>query len=284
MGDVPVSARLGGWAILHPFPSLLVASATGLLAVVAGGTPARAILLSAAMLGFQVSIGAINDLRDREDDVLVQPWKPLAAGRVSARTAIAIAGGGGLVGAMLSWAAGPASLLVGLSGYGLGLAYDLRLKRTAWGWVAFAIALPLVPVYAWVGVGLGLPPSAGALAILGALAGFSLAVANGLVDRAGYHDRGSGSLAVRMGPARARAAIVIADVLLLIAAAVTLVGGTGAPVASLAAFVGATVALGVGAFWSTRATGSWPWLGWQAQAVGVALLGIGWLAAAVSPG
>ncbi len=103
---------------------------------------------------------------------------------------------------------GPATLLVGLAGYGLGVAYDLGLQRTAWGWVCFALALPLVPVYAWLGVGAGLPPDVGTLILLGVIAGTELAVANGLVDVTTDAGVGTAGIAVRLGLVRARLVMV----------------------------------------------------------------------------
>src|SRR3970040_655329 len=143
---------------------------------------ARRVALALALAGFQASIGALNDIHDRSDDEVAKPWKPLPAGRVTFAAARATALGGGLLGFLLSGAAGPAALAIGLIGYGLGVAYDLGLKRTGWGWLAFALALPLVPVYAWVGAAVRLPPDTLVVAVMGPLAGLALACANGLVD------------------------------------------------------------------------------------------------------
>jgi len=228
------------------------------------------------MAGFQASIGALNDIHDRSDDEVAKPWKPLPAGRVTSAAARATALGGGLLGTIVSATAGPAALVVGLIGYSLGVAYDLRLKRTGWGWLAFALALPLVPVYAWLGAPAGLPPRVAVLALLGPPAGFALACANGLVDL--EHDAlaGGRGIAVRLGRARATAAIVAADVALVAVAWNTSSDGRGVTPTLLAA----TVTLAVGAAWSSRPAPGWRWLGWQAQAAGVAILAVGWLAGA----
>lgn len=232
------------------------------------------------MAGFQASIGALNDIHDRSDDEVAKPWKPLPAGRVTFAAARATALGGALLGILLSTAAGPAALAVGLIGYGLGVAYDLRLKRTGWGWLAFALALPLVPVYAWLGAAAGLPPRVAVLALLGPLAGFALACANGLVDVEHDAVAGGRGVAVRLGRGRATAAIVAADSALVAVAWTTSTGGQ----AVTWALIAATVTLALGAAWSARLAVRWRWLGWQAQAAGVAILAVGWLAGAARAG
>jgi len=274
------SARLGPLAVLHPFPTLLVAAATGAIAAIAGADLARSVALALAMAGFQASIGALNDIHDRSDDEVAKPWKPLPAGRVTFAAARATALGGGLLGFLLSAAAGPAALAIGLIGYGLGVAYDLGLKRTGWGWLAFALALPLVPVYAWVGAAARLPPDTLVVAVMGPLAGLALACANGLVDLERDAVAGGRGVAVRLGRWRATAAIVAADIALVAVAWATSIGERGVT----PALVAATVTLAVGAAWSARMAVRWRWLGWQAQAAGVAILAVGWLAGAARAG
>jgi len=271
------SVRLGPLAIGHPFPSVLVACAAAGLALVAGGDAAHALLLGVAMAGFQVSIGAANDLADRDLDALAKPWKPLPSGRVSVPAARRAAIAAYLVGVALSAAAGPAPLVVGLAGHGLGLAYDLRLKRVGWGWLALAVALPLVPVYAWTGAGAGLPPRLGPLVVLGLLAGLQLGLANELVDlEADAAGRGRG-LAVRLGRRGAALTMAAAALALLGVAVLTAPGATTSTLGVLSA---AAMASLIGAACSARDAPRWRWLGWQAQAVGVVLLALAWLSAA----
>ena len=271
------SARLGALAIGHPFPSTLVALAAGALVLRAGGDAGRALLLALAMAGFQVSIGAVNDLADRHLDAAGKAWKPLPAGRLSVTAARAVAYLAFLLGAGLSALAGPAPLLVGLAGHATGLAYDLRLKRAGWGWLAFAVALPLVPLYAWSGAGAGLPPRLGPLVVLAALAGLQLALGNELADLdvdAAAHGRG---LALRLGRRRATALLLVAAAAVLSVAALTL--GATSPISLITLAAGAAVSA-AGALASTRSAPRWRWLGWQAQAVGVAVLALAWIPAA----
>jgi 4-hydroxybenzoate polyprenyltransferase len=237
---------------------------------------AHAALLAVAMAAFQASIGAANDLADRDLDAAAKPWKPLPAGRVSAGAARRVAVASYAIGLGLSAVAGPAALVVGIAGHGLGLAYDLRLKRAGWGWPALALALPLVPVYAWVGVGAGLPPRLGPLVVLGVLAGLQLGLANELVDLdsdAAAHGRG---LAVRLGRRPAALTMIGAAVGLACVAALTVPGASAGTVAALAVASAASV---TGAASSSRSAARWRWLGWQTQAVGVVLLALAWLSA-----
>ena len=283
-GADPPSARLGAIGLVHPFPSALVALSTGAIGLIAGGSPAQAITLILAMAGFQASIGAINDLRDRDDDAIGQPWKAIPSGRVSPQAARRVAVAGLLLGVAGSLALGPATVLVGLLGYGLGVGYDVWLKRTGWGWLCFAIALPLVPVYAWLGVGAGLPPSLPRLFVLGALAGLELAIANGLVDAPSDGGLGGRGVAVRLGPSRARGVMVGAALGTLAVAWFTVLS-TGvswtvgqAALVSLAMVLGTVVLLG-GITMSLQRGAAWTWRGWQAQAVGVAIVAVAWMVA-----
>ncbi len=238
------------------------------------------------MAGFQASIGALNDLRDRIDDAVGQPWKPIPSGRVGPGAARSVVVAGAVVGSAGSLVLGPATLLAGLAGYGLGVAYDLGLKRTPWGWACFALALPLVPVYAWLGVGAGLPPNLGTLILLGGLAGTELAVANGLVDVATDAGTGTGGVAVWLGRRRARF-VMVATALGTLAAAwlSTLLGaglvGSDAPtVPDLLVPVIGSVALLAGVAMSLRSEAIWSWRGWHVQALGVAILALTWIVAA----
>jgi 4-hydroxybenzoate polyprenyltransferase len=103
----------------------------------------------AAMLGGQVAIGALNELRDAEHDALHQPWKPIPARLVAPGTVAPIIAGSLAValaaGAALGW--WPLALLA--LGTGSGIVYDLWLKRTPLSWLPYLVALPLLPIWAW---------------------------------------------------------------------------------------------------------------------------------------
>ena len=78
----------------HPGPSLAVTAFAGALGVSAGLSAPRTLLLVCAVLSGQLSIGWLNDYRDRDlDSVARRPDKPLTSGAIGAgavRTAMAV--------------------------------------------------------------------------------------------------------------------------------------------------------------------------------------------------
>lgn len=239
------------------------------------------------MLGIQVAIGALNDVVDAPLDAVAKPRKPIAAGLVTRRTAIAIAGGGAIVGLGLSLVSGVATLLVGAACLGLGWLYDLRLSRTALSWLPLALALPLLPVHAWLGAAGAAPAAVLALVPVGVLAGTGLALANGIVDADRDASSGRSGFVVALGRARAW---LVQTVLLAIAAVMAVaLAPRGVPsdlegallellrVGGLAVGCGA---LGLGALVLRAGRAGVRERGWELEALGVACLGIGWLAGA----
>ena len=75
----------GRIGVLHPFPSLLDGIATGLIALLAGGTLPIALMAGTAMALLQTSIGATNDLCDIGHDRVARPQKALPSGLVAPR-------------------------------------------------------------------------------------------------------------------------------------------------------------------------------------------------------
>lgn len=150
---------LRGYVLLpHLVPVVVVELATIAFAIVAwDGVPPWQLIapLVLAMLGGQLAIGALNELVDLPIDTIAKPWKPLPSGMVTlagARAMVAVGLGMMTVfGLMLGW---PAFALLA-AGTGLGLAYDLWLKRSSWSWLPYLLALPLLPI--WVFIALGRP-------------------------------------------------------------------------------------------------------------------------------
>src|SRR5664279_778704 len=85
----------------HPFPSALDAAITVALALLAGASGGRALLLGASMLAIQLSIGTFNDLLDLPADAVAGRSKPLVDGRVGARPALGVGVACGLAGLCL---------------------------------------------------------------------------------------------------------------------------------------------------------------------------------------
>ena len=259
----------------HPFPSLLDGAITAVLALVAGAPGGRAALLGIAMVALQVSIGALNDLTDVERDRGHKPAKPLPTGAVGERGARVIVVAGLVLGLGLSWVAGPAALAVAVAGTATGYAYDLRLKATAWAWLPFAVGIPLLPVYAWVG-GVGRIPAAFLILLpLAVAAGGAIALLNGLVDVERDRAAGIETPVGRLGPSRARrlAAVLVGLVAIGVLGSLASIGAE--PAAWLIAATGAVLS-GIGTWLAGSPRASVRERGWEAGAVGLALLAAGW--------
>jgi 4-hydroxybenzoate polyprenyltransferase len=232
------------------------------------------------MLALQASIGALNDRMDAGRDAGRKPGKPIPAGRVSPSLAAVVGGLGLLVGLALSAPSGGPTLVAAVAGVSCGYAYDLGLSRTSLSWLPLALGLPLVPIHAWLGATGGLPPRALEILLIGILGGAGLALANGLVDRERDLSANRPTVVVQLGTRRAWLAHVAA-----IGAAVTVVlvagpGGSGSGTPG-AATLGITAGIGVliiGAGLLGARSATVRERGWELEAVGIALLGISWLA------
>ena len=286
----PVASLLALIRLVHPFPSLLCASATAVIAALAGGSVETVLRLGVAMLGIQVSIGALNDLVDAPLDAEQKPRKPIPSGLVTRRAAGAVTVAGGGVGIALSAVSGAPTATIALAGLGLGYAYDLRLARTALSWLPLSLALPSLPIHAWLGAAGVVPTGLLTLVPVGILGGAGLAIANGLVDI--ERDARGGRQAVAVGLGR-RAAWVAQTLALAIAAALALLIAPTVPVAApnaggidlevLRAVRVAGIWLGIallaaGATVLASRRASVRERGWELEAIGVASLGLGWLA------
>jgi 4-hydroxybenzoate polyprenyltransferase len=229
------------------------------------------------MLGFQCSIGALNDYMDVDRDRLTQPRKPIPAGLVDARTALLVAIAGGALGLAISAAFGAAVVLCGALGYGCGLAYDLALRARGLGWACLAGAFPLLLAWTWLAASGSLPPGWPLVLPLAALAGPVIHLANSLVDLDADARTGTPSLARSLGRARAARLLVALTLMVqLLAWAVLL--GQGAAAESLVIAAGATLLGWLGVGLSSRGGAGPTEAGWLCQAVAMALLAVAWAA------
>jgi 4-hydroxybenzoate polyprenyltransferase len=270
-----------GWLraspVVHPVPSTINAVLVAALALIAGGGPSTAAGLALAMLGFQFSIGAVNDIADVDADRQRQPGKPIPAGRIGIGAATGIAVAAGAVGLLLSAGFGVAVLLVGTAGYACGLAYDLFMRRIGLGWLCFAAAIPLLLVWTWLAAAGSLPPGWILLLPMAALAGPTLHLANSLVDVGADDPTTRPSLATRLGLRRARVTLTLLMGLVLALAWLTLasMAGIGTPAVIGALVATITAAAGVALSWrdEPKAMES----GWLLQAIGLAAMAAAWL-------
>jgi 4-hydroxybenzoate polyprenyltransferase len=269
--------------LTHPFPSALNALATTAIALIAGGAPEVALRLGASMLALQTSIGALNDAIDAPIDSGRKQGKPIPRGLATSGGAMVLAGFGLVAGLALSAPSGGATVLVAIAGVTCGYAYDLGLGRTALSWLPLVVALPLLPVHAWLGATGGLPPGLAALIPAAVLAGAALAIGNGLVDVERDLAGRRPTVVVRLGARRAWWALVGLTVglaaIALVAAPRVASGGFGWVELGLAFGFGI---LGLGVAVLRHGNPAVRERGWELTAVGVAGLGVSWLAGAAS--
>lgn len=206
----------------HLGPTLAV---TLLVALLAAGRdlPARdAVLVTAAVLTGQLTIGWVNDLVDRRRDVAVgRRDKPLAQGDLSPATGEAALLVAALATVGLSFTVGWRSALVHLVlVVGSGQAYNLGLKATAWSWAPYAVAFGSLPaVVTLASTDPAWPPWW--LVLAGSTLGVAAHFLNVLPDLADDAATGVRGLPHRLGETRSR---VLATFLLVTATATALVG------------------------------------------------------------
>jgi 4-hydroxybenzoate polyprenyltransferase len=269
-----------GLRVIHPLPSALNTALVIALAIVAGASHLEAGLLGLAMLGFQASIGALNDVADADLDRLAKPTKPIPAGVIDRRGATIVAVAGAAVGLAISAGFSLPVLILGAAGYGCGLAYDLVMRRWGRGWICFAGAFPLLLAWTWMAAAGSLPPGWPLLLPLAGLAGPTIHLANSLVDLDADERAGVTSLATSLGEDRAPLVLTILTASIYVLAWVILTWLANPPMAALAAATAATLCAGLGVSLSWRSATRAREQGWLLQATGLALLAVAWVAAA----
>ena len=107
------------------------------------------VLTAAACVGCTTAFGfVINDVCDLEVDTIGKPDRPLPAGRVSPRAALALAGMLAAAGLVLGLALGGVPALFALGAVAFSAAYSYRLKRTfLLGNMTVALLVAAVPVF-----------------------------------------------------------------------------------------------------------------------------------------
>ncbi len=205
----------------HPEPTVAVTVMVTALAVTTGHAVGGVLLVAAAVLTGQLSIGWLNDHLDAERDVVVgRRDKPVATGAVSAR----VVGVATVVAAVLcvplslasGWLAGALQLVAVAAGW----AYDLGLKSTLASAVPYVVCFGLLPVFVVVSAP-GAPGPPWWLPVAGALLGAGAHFANVLPDLDDDAATGVRGLPHRLGAGRSR----LAAAGLLLAASVVLALG-----------------------------------------------------------
>ena len=274
-------ARLAGAIrLIHPFPSLLDGLVVAGIAIVATGEWPTAVRLGISMTALQASIGSLNDLVDAPTDAGRKPGKPIPANLVALPAAKAMVVGAAGLGIASAVPSGLALVALAAVVLGIGYGYDLLAKGTAWSWLPFAVGIPLLPLYGWLGAAGTVPGWFTALLPMAVLAGTALAIANASADVERDLAAGIGSIATHLGLERAWWAdlgLVLAALALAVgwlAMAGHLQGAAGSLVALGTPLVGIGLALSRGSAADLRERG------WQVQAIGIAVIGTGWVWAA----
>jgi len=271
-----------GYLVLpHAVPVIVVMTATAAFALIAaGGWPGLDPMtrLLGAMFGGQLAIGAVNELVDADLDAVAKPGKPIPSGLVSHHGAriVAIVGTGLMT--ILSATLGLAAFALCALGTGTGIAYNFWFKRTIWSWVPYLIALPLLPIWVWTTLSTVRP---GMLAIypIGAAAVIAVQIAQSLPDLEADAGSDVRTLAVALGPQRARrmcwgAMLGAAILATLLAPALT----ANAPLVWSAAVVAAAL-VGINALIWRRDSRAGALACFPCTAIAAVVLGIGWTAA-----
>ncbi|MFZ6990502.1 UbiA family prenyltransferase [Curtobacterium sp. RRHDQ66] len=208
----------------HPGPTLTV---TVLAAVIASavGHPARlVVLVAAAVVAGQLSIGLANDWIDADRDRSVgRSDKPVAQGLIAVstvRTAAFVTAG---IAVLLSLFLGPVAAVAHLVLVGAGWAYDAGLKRSVWSVAPFVVAFGLLPVVAVAAGPAAQLPAPWAIAT-GAVFGIAIHCTNVLPDLVDDAATGVRGFPHRLG---LHAAGVLAFASLVVAAGLVLVGQLG---------------------------------------------------------
>lgn len=229
-------------AAAHGGPCIAVTALTALLAVAADLDARTAVVVTAAVLAGQLTIGWGNDLLDvRRDAAVGRTDKPLADGRLSVALVHRCLVVAAIVCVALSAAAGWRSGLVhvGLL-VAMGHAYNLGLKATAFSWLPYAVAFGSLPAVVSL-AGEGHPWPAWWLMGAGAALGVGAHLLNTLPDLADDARTGVRGLPHRMGEQTSR--VAAAAVLLTASALAALGPGSVGPVTWGA--LGAVVVLAV---------------------------------------
>ncbi|MEV8639130.1 UbiA family prenyltransferase [Streptosporangium sp. NPDC051023] len=193
----------------HPGPTAAVTTLVTVLALVCGRDARGCVLVAAAVLAGQLSIGWCNDAADAARDAAAgRAGKPIADGALGVRTVWAAAFAALALCVPLSLASGLAAGTAHLVGVAAAWAYDLGLKATVLSWLPYAVGFGSLPPF----VTLGLPGEAWPAwwaVLAAALLGCGAHLANVLPDIPADLATGVRGWPQRLGVARVRVLIPV---------------------------------------------------------------------------
>src|SRR4051795_2135789 len=236
----------------HLGPTVAVTTVATLLAVAAGVPGGRVVLVCAAVLAGQASIGWSNDWLDADRDrAVARADKPVVQGAVrpaALRTAALVSAALAVVLSLLLGVVPGLLLLVLVAS---GWAYNAGLKRTAASVVPYVTGFGALPAGV-VGAAPGAPLAPWGLITAGGLLGAAAHLVNVAPDLEDDLATGVRGLPHRLG---ARASALTAAVLLGAATVVLVLGPAGPP--TLAEWVGLVVAVPAVLVAALAATARW---------------------------
>ena len=184
----------------HPGPTLAVTTVVTLLAAGAGRQGPGLVLVGAAVLTGQLSVGWSNDARDTGRDLGARrAGKPTVRGAVTEALLWRCATMALVATVVLSYlAAGPVGGTAHVLAVASAWSYNLWLKTTRLSWLPYAVSFGLVPAFVTYGLTPPAAPAPWAVAAC-ALMGVGAHLANALPDVDGDTAVGAGGVVVAMG-------------------------------------------------------------------------------------
>ncbi len=244
IGGRRLASVLGGLALsCHPLPTIAVSAIAAGLAALAGLGLSEGLLLVAAVLAGQLSIGWSNDRIDvARDRAVGRRDKPVASGAIRPGVVASAAGLALIATVALSAFLGVWAGSAALATVACGWIYNLGVKGTVFSWLPYAVAFGLLPAATTLGLP-GHPWPAPWVIATGALLGVAAHFANVLPDLQSDRATGVRGLPHRLGES---ITVVSVPILLLIASAVILLrpGASWAGRWVILGFFAAVAALG----------------------------------------
>lgn len=184
----------------HPIPTLAVTALAAVLCLGFGVPWDTAILVVAAVLLNQASVGISNDALDSSRDTESERWeKPIPAGHLSLRLAWSVAVTSAVASLAISFVVGPLVALWQGVFLAAGWGYNLGLKGTVWSGACYAVGFGSLPVLvSYAAPSLQFP--AWWVVAIAALLGLSAHFANVLPDLGSDRSQGVVGLPHRLGP------------------------------------------------------------------------------------
>lgn len=190
---------------------------TTLLTVGVGRSATGSLVVAAAVLSGQLSVGWSNDAHDAAADLRAErDDKPIVAGQVARRTVWVGAFVALVATVALSFvAAGPVGGAIHLAAVALAWIYNLGVARTRWSFVPYVLSFALLPTFVTYAGDPPGPPAGWAVVGFAAM-GVGAHLVNGVRDLEVDRRSGLDGAAVRLGATRGRllaaSAFVVAGV------------------------------------------------------------------------